>query len=231
MSVVPSAARKKSLANAAMRFHTKLMEGGPNLEYLFQERGLTEETVRRFQLGEVPHGDVDYPDHAGWISVPYLTPTGFVDLRFRNPDPEGKPKYKGLTGATLRMFNPSAILQANETIVAAEGEFDAMILNQVGLHAIGIPGASAWRKPFELAIHGFDNIIICEDGDDGGAGKGLTGAILKGLDWAKAVRFEGTDVNDFYLEHGAQALRDKVLAPVREDEKEEAEVDEYDEYC
>lgn len=230
MSVVPSAAKKKSLANAAMRFHAKLMEGGPTLEYFFQERGFTEETVRRFQLGEVPRDDVDYPDHAGWAVIPYLTPTGFVDLRFRNPDPEGKPKYKGLPGATLRMFNPSAILQANETIVLAEGEADTMILSQVGLHAIGIPGASAWRKPFELAIHGFDNIIICEDGDDSGAGKGLTGAILKGLDWAKTVRFEGTDVNDFYLEHGAQALRDKVLAPVRADEEEEAEVDEYDEY-
>lgn len=230
MSVVPSAARKKSLARAALRFNAEMMLGGPSYDYLTDVRGLTEEVIRRFQLGIVPAGDVDYPDHAGWISVPYLTPTGFVDLRFRNPDPEGKPKYKGLPGATLRMFNPSAILQANETIVAAEGEFDTMILNQVGLHAIGIPGASAWRKSFELAIHGFDNIIICEDGDDGGAGKGLTGTILKGLDWAKAVRFEGTDVNDFYISEGAQALRDKVLAPVRADEKEEAEVDEYDEY-
>lgn len=230
MSVVPSAAKKKSLANAAMRFHARLMEGGPALEYFFQERGMTEETVKRFQLGVVPDGDVDYPDHAGYLCIPYLTPTGFVDLRFRNPDPEGKPKYKSLPGAGPRMFNPSAVLQASDTLIAAEGEMDTMILSQVGLHAIGIPGASAWRKPFELAIHGFDNIIICEDGDDGGAGKGLTGTIMKGLDWAKTVRFDGTDVNDFFLEHGAQALRDKVLAPIREDEEEEVEADEYDEY-
>src|SRR5699024_6493933 len=102
---------------------------------------------------------------------------------------------------------------------------DTMILNQVGIPAIGVPGASAWRKPFELAIHGFENIIICEDGDDAGAGAGLTAAILKGVDWEKTVRFDGTDVNDYYLAHGAQDLRDKVLAPLRAGEDEDDESD------
>lgn len=104
-------------------------------------------------------------------------------------------------------------------IVSVTGNCDTMILSQIGLHAIGIPGASAWRKPFELAIHGFENIIICEDGDDSGAGAGLTATIVKGLDWAKTVRFEGCDVNDYYLQHGAQALRDKVLAPLGKDDE------------
>lgn len=228
---MPSDQRKKTLATAAMRAAANLRNNPQHdaYQYLTETRGLTPETLAKFQLGLIPDGDQEFGDHAGWIAIPYLTPTGFVDMRFRNPDPGGKPKYKSLPGAGLRMFNPSAILAAHDTLVVAEGEMDTMILSQIGLHAIGVPGASAWSKPFELAIHGFEHIIICEDGDDSGAGKGLTSTIVKGLDWAKTVRFEGTDVNDYYLAHGAAALREKVLAPTRPpvDETTE-EPDEYD---
>lgn len=195
-------------------------------QYLTETRGITEATLRTFHLGLVPDGDPDFGEYAGWITIPYLTPTGFVDVRFRNPDPSGKPKYKSQPGHSGRIFNPSAILQARDTLAIAEGEMDTIILNQVGIPAIGVPGASAWRKPFELAVHGFENIIICEDGDDSGAGQGLTATIVKGLDWAKTVRFEGCDVNDYYLQHGAAALQEKVLAPTREEDEEE--FDEYD---
>ena len=214
---MPSAQRKRTLATAALKAAANLRNNPQHdvYQYLTETRGLTPETLATFHLGLIEDGDPDFGDHAGWLSIPYLSPTGFVDLRFRNPDPDGKPKYKSLPGHSGRIFNPSAILTARDTIVIAEGEFDTIILNQVGLHAIGVPGASAWRKPFELAVHGFENIIICEDGDDDGAGKGLTSTIVKGLDWAKTVRFEGTDVNDYYLAHGAAALREKVLAPIQ----------------
>ena len=218
---MPSQQRKNTLATAALRAAAHLRDS-PLLDayqYLTEERGISRETLARFHIGLVPDDDPDFGEYAGWISIPYLTPTGFVDIRFRNPEPGGKPKYKSQPGAQGRIYNPTSILQARDTLVISEGEFDTIILSQAGLHAIGIPGASAWRKPFELAVHGFENIIICEDGDDSGAGAGLTATIVKGLDWAKTVRFEGCDVNDYYLQHGAQALRDKVLAPLGKDDE------------
>ena len=116
MATVPTPARKKALAEAAHRFHHNLINGVTGYRYFHETRGFSDETIRRFVLGQVPDDDPDYPDHRGWLCIPYLTPTGFVDLRFRNPDPEGKPKYKSLPGAGPRMFNTTAILQARETL-------------------------------------------------------------------------------------------------------------------
>lgn len=89
-----------------------------------------------------------------------------------------------------------------------------MSLAQCGLHAVGLESASSWNKPFALAVHGFDNIIVCEDGDDDGAGSRLSQKILADIDWAKVVRFEGCDVNDYMNQHGQQALWQKVMSAV-----------------
>lgn len=189
------------------------MEGkSPSVyQYLTEERGLTEATLRRFMLGVVPDDDPDYDNHTGWLTIPYITPGGIVDLRFRRPPGSEHPaKYKSLPGSQHRIYNPTAILTGVSRIYITEGEMDAMILTQIGLDAVAIPGATAWRKPFALALQGFDTITICEDGDDDGAGKGLTEAIVRDLEWARVVRFDGHDVNSYYLEHGGLALLEKV---------------------
>lgn len=173
-------------------------------------------------LGVVPDDDPDYGDRAGWLTIPYITPYGgVVDLRFRRPPgSESKAKYKSLPGSQHRLYNPSAILTASTTIVLNEGEGDVWTTTQAGFHSIGIPGASAWSSVFAKALEGFEHIVVCEDGDDDGAGAGLTGRIVKDLDWAKVVRFEGHDATSFALEHGSAALWGKISAAVSGDEED-----------
>jgi DNA primase len=206
---VPSASRRSTLAQAALRANQELRRNEPAYQYWTDERGLTDATIQRFCLGVVPEGDKDFAQYAGWLCLPYITAGGFTDIRFRRPPGSDNPaKYKGLPGSTPRLFNPLDILSARSTIHVTEGEMDAVILSQAGLPAVGIPGASNWRKPFEYALHGFEEIVVCADGDK--AGDQLAHAIASSIDWARIVRFDDTDVNDYYLEHGAEALRSKV---------------------
>lgn len=215
-----------------MRAHQELMSDPDQSAYQYltgPDRGLTRETIQQFLLGVVPDGDPDYADKAGWITIPYLTPSGAVDLRFRRPPgSDSRAKYKSLPGSQHRLFNPAAILTATEEIYVTEGEMDAMILTQVGAPAVAVPGATAWQKPFALALQGFERIIVCEDGDDTGAGKGLTEAILRDLEWATTVRFEDHDVTSYHQEYGPVALLKKVQ-PRTETMNKEDDHDYYDE--
>ena len=171
-------------------------------------------------LGVVPDDDPDYAEHAGWITIPYITPGGMVDLRFRRPPESDHPaKYKSLPGSQHRIYNPAAVLAGGDNIYITEGEMDAMILTQVGLSAVAIPGATAWKKPFAYALQGFNTITICEDGDDDGAGRNLTRAIVRDLEWARTIRFDGHDVNSYYLEHGGVALLEKVQPKTEHEEQ------------
>lgn len=221
--LVPSDSRKSNLGTAAARAHQNLVNNreGNVYQYLTEERGLTDQTVAQFMLGEVPANDPDYGDKAGWVTIPYITVNGIVDLRFRRPPDSGHPaKYQSLPGSELRIFNPTAILTALDTVVVAEGEMDCMILAQAGFHTIGLPGASSWQSYYGLALQGMENVIVCEDGDDKGAGARLSARILADLDNARVVRFDDGDVNSFFLQHGRQALVDKVSAAVgRSEEK------------
>jgi hypothetical protein len=140
------------------------------------DRGLTEETIKRFRIGYAPGGHALY-EHLvgkgfdreyikqtglvvrrdGWqdffqqqIVIPYLTHGTAIDLRGK----EVGGKYRSLPRATNRLFNAEAAHNVDEVIVA-EGEMDAMVLEQLGFNAVGAPGAQTfeegWEKLFETA--------------------------------------------------------------------------------
>lgn len=224
--LVPTLSRKKHLGTSALRAHNNLMGGGSPAvwSYLTEQRGLTEETIRRFGLGVIPDDDPDYESERGWVTIPYITPGGYVDLRFRRPPDSTHPaKYKSQPNSQQRIFNTLPVVEGGDTLAITEGEFDCMILTQCGVPAIALPGATAWSPVFALTIQGFDNILICEDGDDEGAGAKLSQNILKDIDWAKIVRFPGHDVNSFYLEHGAAELVEHVLGQLRKEEDSDSD--------
>nr|WP_306428151.1 toprim domain-containing protein [Brevibacterium sp. 68QC2CO] len=174
-------------------------------------------------LGVVGSDDREYGDKAGWLTIPYITVTGIVDIRFRRPpESESKAKYKSLPGSTPRLFNATATLNPSDTIFVAEGEGDAMVLAQCGLNAVGVPGASNWSRKFALTLAGFKDVCICRDND--AAGEKLAGNIAKDIEASRTVVFDEKDVTDFYLAHGREALLEK-LKP-EEDEGD----DDYDEY-
>lgn len=209
--LVPSISQKRTLGMTAERFHKNLVENNAHIyQYLKgDERGLTDNAIQYFLLGVVPGNDPEYGVYAGWISIPYITPTGVVDVRFRRPPGStSKAKYKSLPRASSRIFNPYALLGDPRVVYVCEGEFDAMVLTQSGLRGVAVPGASSWKRSFALALAGIEVVIVCQDGDD--AGDGLSQAIKEHLPYARVVVFEGTDVTSYMLTHGVDGLYEKL---------------------
>lgn len=207
-----SEAERKSLAKRTDSYHEQLLspEGHELYSYLTEERGITHESVLKFKLGAVIEPEEADGQARGMICIPYLTPTGTVALRFRkNPHVESGPKYWQPAGSNITIYNTAAVLEADRILTICEGEMDAIIACQAGFHAIGIPGASAWRSHYRPIFHGFDRVIICVDNDDKGAGQEFAKKVADCVPGPAVFLFpEGHDVNSLYLAEGPKALRD-----------------------
>ena len=80
--------------------------------------------ARLAQLGVVAEPEIGHEAFQGRLSIPYITKTGAVDLRFRSLNPAVEPKYMGMTGADTKMYNVLDIDKANDYIGVCEGELN-----------------------------------------------------------------------------------------------------------
>ena len=199
--------QKSSLAKSVHHYQGSLETAE---EYL-AGRGITLEIARAAHLGVVHEPLPGHEQFRGRLAIPYMTPTGPVDIRFRSMGPE-EPKYMGMAGAKTRLYNVQALQQAGDRIAICEGEIDTIILHYaIDFPAIGVPGANNWKPHYTRLLQDFETIYVFADGDKAG------GDFAKHL--AKEVRGvvvlnmpEGEDVNSTYLEFGKQYFKDKVVA-------------------
>jgi DNA primase len=210
----PSALEKSLLGTAAANYHQQLLspEGESLCRYLTEERGLSLDTIRQFQLGAVLGLGVS-PSHEtmrGWISVPYLSPTGVLSMRFRRPpDSEAPMKYWSPKGTRIRVFNTSALLNPGHWLAICEGEFDTMAATQAGIPAVGIPGVQSWAPYMRHMLSGFSRIIVLADNDDAGQGLQFGEMVAEQLEETKIVLAPaGHDVNSTLKELGVHGLRE-----------------------
>jgi DNA primase len=210
----PSLLEKSALGGAAESYHQQLMgqEGSELRAYLTESRGLSVETIVKFQLG-VAQGLGVSPNHEskrGWLSIPYLSPTGVLSMRFRRPpDSDHQAKYWSPAGSKSRVFNTNALLNPGHWIAICEGEFDTMAATQAGIPAIGFPGVKSWQPYCRNMLSGFSRIIVLADNDDkDGQGAKFGEMIADQLEDVKVVLApKGHDVNSALLELGIQGLR------------------------
>lgn len=185
--------------------HLPLAEG-----YLAQ-RGITMQTAQEIRLGVVVDPLPGQEHFIGRLAIPYLTPTGPVDIRFRAMGPE-EPKYMGMSGTETRLYNVKALQTAGDFIAVCEGEIDTITLNYgCGIPAVGVPGVNAWKKHYGRLLADFEHIYVFADGDQPGS------------DFAKTLSKEysnviimqmpdGEDVNSMFLTNGKNYFIDKVAA-------------------
>jgi hypothetical protein len=178
-----------------------------------KDRGIGKAEALTYRVGVVGSPDYGHGQHLGRLSIPYLRHDGQpVKVRFRclldkeHDCREHKHgKYNDIAGGHARMFNVSAIHSAGDVIHVAEGEFDAMVLQKVGLPAVAIPGANSWNPRHRRMLAGFRRVYVWGDGD--GAGADFNERICQALSRARAVRVpHKSDVNNIYLAGGADAL-------------------------
>ena len=129
-----------------------------SIEY-FKGRGITKDSVIKYQLG--------YSENQDMVTIPVHSPDGMC-LGFVARSVEGK-SFKNTPGLpkAKTMFNLHRAKRFDKVFVV-ESSFDAIRLEQVGVHAVATLGASVSSKQRELLKQYFNSVIILGDNDDAG---------------------------------------------------------------
>lgn len=172
-------------------------------------RGISRETAAMYRLGYVREPVRGDDEMVGRLSIPYITTGGVVDIRYRSVNASDGPKYLSRAGSKVHLFGVTALLKPSDYIVLCEGEIDCITLNQIGVPAVGVPGANNWKDYWRLLLLDYSDVIVVCDGDQ--AGRDFGRKVAERVDGATVVHLpDGTDVNDLYVREGAQAIKDKV---------------------
>lgn len=169
------------------------------------------DTARQIQLGVVVDALPGQEQFTGRLAIPYVTPSGTVDIRFRAMGPE-EPKYLGFPGTQTRMFNVRALHEAYDSIAVCEGEIDAITLHyKCGIPAVGVPGVNSWKPHYNRLLQDFSTIYIFADGDQPGID--FAKSLAKELGNVITIQMpEGEDVNSIFLRNGTNYFKEKVAA-------------------
>ena len=177
-------------------------------DYL-RNRGITQEAARLARFGVVAEPEVGHEAFTGRLSIPYITKTGVVDLRFRSLNPAVEPKYMSMTGAETKMYNVLDIDRAGDWIGVCEGELDTITLSTcVGIPCVGIPGANSWKKHYTRLLADFERVFIFADGDQ--PGTEFARSLARELPVTIVQFSDGEDVNSAYVKYGADYIREKA---------------------
>ncbi len=197
--------QKELLGQATQKYAANIYQA----EAYLKSRGITMEVARLARLGVVAEPDTGHEQYAGRLSIPYITKTGVVDLRFRSLNPAVEPKYMGLTGAETRMYNVLDVERAGDYIGICEGEIDTLTLSGiVGIPCVGVPGANSWKKHYTRLLADFERVFIFADGDQ--PGMEFARSLARELPVTIIQLPDGTDVNSMYVQEGSQYFHQKV---------------------
>lgn len=172
------------LNDAAEYYHDLLADHEDAYRFLSQERGLSLETIQKHQLGWADgalhiHFKDKYSlkdlqesglvDRTGrdffqnCITLPYHMAGNVVQIRGKQIGA----KYLTPPGNKARLFNTDVTWGADQIIIT-EGEFDALILEQLGYAAVGVPGATSWQETWGGYFDDAKKVFVVFDNDTPG---------------------------------------------------------------
>jgi len=164
-------------------------------------RGLGLATVAKYRLG--------FDTARNAIVIPIFDIRGRCrQLRYRYLSPSGN-KYKSETGSGRHLWGIDATLERN--VFITEGEFDAMIVRQLGYSCCGYPGTNNFVRSWAQLFRDAEMITVIGDGDDEGRK-----AMLRIENWLGRVVGDsvrtvempsGMDANDLYLKDPDELAR------------------------
>jgi len=140
------------------RLNTAATESPRAMRY-FTGRLITEESVRKFQLG--------YSDKRDMITIPVHSPdgmcVGFVGRSIEGKEFKNSPKLP----KSKTLFNLNRVKTSRQVYVV-ESSFDAIRLDQCGMPAVATLGASVNNTQIELLRKYFNEVIVIADNDEAG---------------------------------------------------------------
>jgi len=203
--VKQSVMQKDLLGRATEKYAASIYQAQDYLE----SRGIPLEVARLAQLGVVVEPEVGHEAFVGRLSIPYITKTGVVDLRFRSLNPAVEPKYMGMTGAETKMYNVLDVERAGDWIGVCEGELDTLTMSKcVGFPCVGVPGANSWKKHYTRLLADFERVFVFADGD--APGREFANSLARELPVTVVTFGEGDDVNSVYVSQGKEYILEKI---------------------
>lgn len=191
--------QRAALEAATTEYQTHVAEAA---DYL-KARGITGAIALTARLGVVRNPHLGHDRYEGLLAIPYITPTGVVDIRFRCPHQHdckqaGHPKYQSQPGHPPRLYNTPDLIAAHDTIAITEGELDALILSHHGgIPTVGIAGAQAWQPHYPRIFDDYTRVLIAVDNDK--AGNKLAHQIQTAIPHATRLPLpDDTDITDLH---------------------------------
>lgn len=183
-------------------------------DYLASTRGkAVADAAQYYRIGLVADPVDGHERFVGRMCIPYVTPAGVVDLRFRcirdhDCKVEQCAKYLSLPEARPTLFNTRSFRLESDAIALTEGESDSLSIEQeCRIPAVGYPGVSTWAKNryWRRCFPGYQVVYVVADGDQ--PGQDAAHEILRDLPNGRLVQMpEGHDATSFLLEHGPSAM-------------------------
>jgi len=181
-------------------YHSKIWVAYPLLKELYA-RGVTDELIRRYRLGE----------DGGRITIPIMNQSGrAVNVRKYLPGAPGSEKMKNLKGRGKPRLYPHDQLRFDK-IALCGGEMKAIVaatqLNAYGIGCVAPTcGEDNWDKSFSEALNGKEAVWIIDDVDEVGVKAALMKArlLFPIVKWVGIVelpldktKYPKGDINDF----------------------------------
>lgn len=184
-------------------YHSALMSEPTILEEFCDRRGLTVDTLVRYQIG--------FDREASAFTIPIRNAVGnLVNIRrYQLDPPEGRRKIWSVKGHGQPVLYPLEQLES-DYIVICEGEWDALATIQAGIPAITRTAAAKTWDPKWSRLFSGKRVFLCHDRDNTGvvASKKVKALIQR---YAKEVRIvklpfpltekHGKDLSDFWMHY------------------------------
>jgi DNA primase len=171
----------------------------PDKVQWLEDRGLTEDTIMDNLIGYVPE---EHPRFGNCISIPYFDNRGeLVTVRYRHLRLHADHKYDAERGTNAGRHLYNVRNTDNPVVAICEGEFDSLIIGQLGIPAVGIPGAQAWNRSWRLLFRNSDLVLVICDADEAGqkARNKILGQVGMITDVVAIDLPADMDVTDMYL--------------------------------
>lgn len=187
---------QSNLLELAEQYHASLP---PKIRAYLNGRGIPDSVIDRHLLG-----------WSGWrIAIPVTDRDGVITFFKYAKDPDDRafsPKMLASRGARLDLYGWEEVLAKPERIIICEGEFDRLVLEAQGFHAVtSTGGAGTFREGWATEFDAIPEVYVCFDRDQAGRRGAVHVARL--ISHAKIVELpeevgEGGDVTDFFVRLG-----------------------------
>ena len=140
------------------RLHNNALNNIKAIEY-YKGRKITKDSVIKYKLG--------YSEKQDMVTIPVYSPDGLC-LGFVGRSIEGK-VFKNTPGLpkSKTLFNIQRAKRFDKVFVV-ESSFDAIRLEQVGVHAVATLGATISKEQRKLLKQYFNQVIVLGDNDEAG---------------------------------------------------------------